>query len=245
MGDPGLPSMVTASQRVSNEPGYVLHTRPWKETSLVLELFTRGHGRMVAVAKGARRPHSQLRPLLLPFQPVLVTWSGRSEVRLVHSVEWQGGVPQLGGKALLCAFYLNELLMAALVREDPHDRLFDAYDGVIRELAGGAALSAILRRFEIVLLRELGFGLELETEAETGAPVEADRLYRYSPERGAMALAAEREPDAWTVRGRTLLDMAQGEYADPQTGAESKRLMRGLLSHHLGNPELRSRELVV
>ena len=245
MGDPSLSAALAGNQRILNEPAFVLHGRPWKETSLVLELFTRGHGRIAAVAKGARRPHSQLRPLLLPFQPVLVTWSGRSEVRLVHSVEWQGGIPQLGGKSLLCAFYLNELLMAALVRDDPHDTLFDAYHAVMRDLAGAPVLSAVLRRFEILLLSELGYGLQLEVDVVTGEPVEADALYRYVPDRGAARVAETDEPDMWTVRGRTLLDMAAGRFGDPQTGAESKRLMRGLISHHLGNPELRSRQLIL
>ncbi|MCW5626173.1 MAG: DNA repair protein RecO, partial [Burkholderiales bacterium] len=150
-------------RRELNRPAFVLHGYPWKETSLLVELFTRTHGRLAVVAKGARRPHSQLRGLLMAFQPLLVTWSGRGEVKLLHGAEWQGGVPQLAGVALLCGFYLNELLVKALIREDAHEELFDAYDEAIRALGSGdGGPGDVLRRFEKRLLAELGYGLVLQ-----------------------------------------------------------------------------------
>jgi DNA repair protein RecO (recombination protein O) len=233
-------------RRESNRPAFVLHSYPWKETSLVIELFTRTHGRIPAVAKGARRPHSSLRGLLMAFQPVLVTWSGKGELRILHSAEWRGGVPQLTGVALLCGFYLNELLVKVLARDDPHERLFDAYADAIRDLAGATAPAAILRRFEKQLLTELGYALELAIDADTRAPLAAERRYRYAPELGPVEAPAGSmvSDDAETVRGHTLLDMARDDYSDPVTAAESKRLMRALIHHHFGRLELHTRQLV-
>jgi DNA repair protein RecO (recombination protein O) len=229
----------------SNQPAFVLHSYLWKETSLVVELFTRGHGRLPAVAKGARRPHSALRGMLMPFQPLLVTWSGKSEVRLLRVAEWQGGVPQLQGAALICGFYLNELIFRAMARDDPHERLFDAYAEAIAHLAVAGPQGAVLRKFEQVLLAELGYALELSRDA-AGAPIRADVQYLYVPERGPLpaedGVADGAQP--FVVQGQTLIDMARGQYADATTAAESKRLMRGLLRHHLGEVELQTRQLV-
>ncbi len=235
---------VGGRQRVQNEASFVLHTLPWKETSLVLDLFTRTHGRISAVAKGARRPHSQLRALLLPFQPVLATWSGRSELRVIHSVEWRGGIPQLSGVALMCGFYLNELLRAALAREDPHERLFDAYARAVGQLAGAQSHSTVLRVFERALLSELGYALQFETDADTGEALMAEARYRYLPDRGPQRLVDDQEAEAFAVRGKTLLDMGRDDYGDPVTAAESKRLMRSLLGAYLGHAELHTRQLL-
>lgn len=229
--------------RESDQPSYVLHTYPWKETSLVVDLFTRGHGRVAAVAKGARRPASNLRGVLMAFQPVRATWSGKSELRLLHGVEWQGGVPQLSGVALLCGLYLNELLVKALAREDPHENLFDGYDATLRRLAAGAPASAVLRAFERLLLAELGYAVELDRD-HTGAPVAAERLYRYRPEQGPVAIQDPAEDDPWAVHGHTLARMAVDDYADAQVAAEAKRLLRHLIQHHLGQPELHTRQLI-
>lgn len=233
------------ARRIQNEPAFVLHTRPWKETSLVLELLTRRHGRVVAVAKGARRPQSALRPVLMPFQPLLATWSGRHEVRLLHSVEWRGGIPQLSGTALLCGFYLNELLMAALAREDPHEDVFDAYHDALRELVVAPSQGGVLRRFEMALLAGLGYGLALHGDAASGAALVAVSHYRYLPERGAMAVAGPDSDDPLVVRGATLQDMARGDFTEVTTASESRRLMRALIAHHLGNPPLHSRQLLL
>ncbi|MBI1396868.1 MAG: DNA repair protein RecO [Betaproteobacteria bacterium] len=231
--------------RVSNDPAFVLHTRPWKETSLVLELLTRSRGRVAAVAKGARRPHSQLRALLLPFQPLLVTYSGKGELRLVHGVEWVGGIPQLGGVALMCGFYLNELVMTALVRDDPHETLFDAYLDTVRDLGTARFHSGVLRRFECTLLEELGYGLILDTDAESGERVDESGTYCYVPERGPVRVRDDGDSGTGAiVSGKTLLDIARAEYTDPATLAESKRLMRSLINYHLGRPELHSRQLL-
>lgn len=247
MSDGGAATGSTAApsrQRVLNESAFVLHTHPWKETSLVLDLFTRGHGRIAAVAKGARRPHSQLRALLLPFQPVLATWSGRSELRIIHSVEWRGGIPQLGGVALMCGFYLNELLRAALAREDPHEAVFDAYASAIARLAATSAHSTVLRVFERALLSELGYALQFDVDSDTGEALIPEARYRYLPEKGPQRLAVDQDAEAFAVRGKTLLDMGRDDYGDPVTAAEGKRLMRSLLGVYLGHAELHTRQLL-
>src|SRR5471032_2445213 len=113
--------------RQDTQAAFLLHSYPYRETSLVIETFTRGHGRVAMVARGARRPRSALRGVLLAFQPLLVSWSGRSELRTLHKAEWQGGLPQLKGEALLCGFYLNELLLKLLPRDDPHEQLYQTY----------------------------------------------------------------------------------------------------------------------
>lgn len=233
-------------RRELNRPAFVLHSYAWKETSLVVEVFTRSHGRVPMVAKGARRPHSPVRGLLMAFQPLLVTWSGKGELRLLHGAEWQGGVPQLTGVSLLCGFYVNELLVKVLARDDPHERLFDTYAAAIRELSGPAAPAAVLRRFEKSLLTELGYALELGLEAQSQAPVVAERRYRYAPELGPVPVdgSSAQDPETETIHGRTLLDIARDDYSDAVTAAESKRLMRALIHHHFGQPELHTRQLI-
>src|SRR5450830_2040674 len=150
--------LLMATQRISDEPAYVLHRYDWSESSLILEVFTRHHGRIALVAKGVKRPSSSFRPILLPLQPLHIAFGGDAEIRNLKSAEWQGGHVMPSGDALLSGYYLNELLMRMLAREDPHPGLFDAYAAVVRVLASehGEALQPVLRAFELVLLRDLG-----------------------------------------------------------------------------------------
>jgi DNA repair protein RecO (recombination protein O) len=141
------------------QPAFVLHSYPYRETSLIVEAFTRHHGRIGLLAKGARRPKSALRGTLLAFQPLLIQWGGRGELRGLHSAEWQGGVAQLKGIGLMSGFYLNELLLRFLHRDDPHEGLFDLYAEAISALSTNNRIAATLRRFEKFLLGELGYAL--------------------------------------------------------------------------------------
>jgi DNA repair protein RecO (recombination protein O) len=226
------------------EPGYVLHSYPFKETSLIVEVLSRHHGRLGLVAKGARRPRSALRGLLMPFQPLLLWWSGRSELRLLHRAEWQAGHPQLRGLPLICAFYLNELLLKLVARDDAHEGLFDGYEEALAALREGQAPPAVLRRFERRLLAELGYALQLDRD-EQGIPVEPAATYTYLPERGLLRVsAADAHGTALCVRGRTLLDMAQDDYAAAETVLESRALMRHVLNHHLAGQLLHTRQLL-
>lgn len=236
---------MSGKQRVDQQPGFVLHTYPYRETSLIVEVFSRDHGRVGLVAKGARRPASQLRGVLMAFQPLLVDWSGGGEMKTLVRAEWMGGQPLLGGQALLCAYYANELLMRLLPREDAHPRLFGAYGVALKALAAGEPQEVILRRFELALLQELGYGLSLDADAD-GLPVQAGSRYAYIIERGPVALDdhdLEATEALATVSGRTLLDMAAGDFRNPDTLAQSKALMRRLIHHQLGGQQLQSRRV--
>ena len=229
-------------QRQVQQPAFVLHSYPYRETSLLVEVFTRGHGRLVLVARGARRPRSAMRGSLLAFQPVLLAWSGRGEVRSLHSAEWQGGQPLLSGDALLCGFYLNELMIKLLPREDAHERLFDDYENALKRLAAEPESAPVLRSFEKRMLKELGYALELERESVSGAGVEADRLYTYEPERGVLELNG-RQPAGPVLPGGALLAIARDDYRESSVQQHSKALMRTLINHRLGRQALSSRQI--
>jgi DNA repair protein RecO (recombination protein O) len=229
--------------RVDGARAYVLHTLPYRETSLLVEAYTRAHGRVVLIAKGARRPRSHVRGVLMAFQPLLLGWSGRSEVRTLQRAEWAAGQPMLKGDALLCGFYLNELLLRLMAREDPHELLFDAYAASIARLAAGAPTAPVLREFERRLLAEVGYAMALDRDAATGADIRPEALYRYEPERGAVPVGEEMAAEAPAFTGRALLDIARDAYGDPQTLAQAKQLMRLLINHRLDRQPLHSRRI--
>jgi DNA repair protein RecO (recombination protein O) len=237
------------SKRVDGQAAYVLHLHPYSETSLVVDVFSRDHGRVPLLARGARRPRSAMRGMLMSFQPLELGWFGGGEVKTLAKVEWLGGMPLLGGRCLLLGYYLNELLLKMLPREDAHAALFDAYAAALQALAQGAADAPELRRFEKALLKELGYGLTLDVDVETGRPVEPEGRYAFLIERGPVASArvgagdTASGEDAPALSGKTLLDMAADDYSDPRTRMESRRLMRQLISHHLGGKSLQSRRV--
>ncbi|GAB5604771.1 DNA repair protein RecO [Sideroxyarcus sp. TK5] len=236
-------SNAAARHRIQDEPSFVLHSYPFRETSLIVEVFSRNHGRVPLVARGARRPRSAVRGLLMGFQPLALSWFGKHELRTLHSAEWQGGQPQLQGTALLCGFYLNELLLNLMARDDPHESLFDYYQQTLQRLAQEQDHAYTLRSFEKRMLQELGYALSLETEAGNGRPVVPERSYRYILERGAVPETAD-SSQGMPVTGKTLLDMAADDYRDAVTARQSKQLMRMLLDHHLAGKPLHTRELM-
>lgn len=229
--------------KIEAEPGFVLHSYPFRETSLILEVFSRNHGRVPLVARGARRPRSALRGLLMGFQPLAMSWFGKHELRTLHGAEWMGGQRLLQGTALLCGFYLNELLLNLMARDDPHEQLFDYYQQTLQRLAQEEDHAFTLRCFERHLLQELGYALTLTTEAGTGVPIVPERHYRYILERGAVADAGD-DGRGMPLAGKTLLDMAADDYRDAVTARQGKQLMRMLLDHHLAGRVLHTRELM-
>ncbi len=235
--------MTAPRQRLENEPAFILHSYPFRETSLLLEVFSRNHGRLPVVARGARRPRSLLRGLLMGFQPLHLSWFGKGEVRTLHNAEWQGGQPQLQGTALLCGLYLNELLINLMAREDAHEQLFDYYRQALQRLAQGSDHAATLRSFEKRMLQELGYALLLEQEADSGKPIDAAASYTYVIERGALPQGMK-VADGLAVKGKTLLDMAADDYRDGISAQQSKQLMRLLLNHYLAGKVLHTRELI-
>ena len=227
--------------RVEQEPAYVLHARPYRETSLLVEVFSRRHGRLGLLAKGAKRRKSPLAGLLLPFLPLRLSWSGRGELGVVTGAEGAGPAHPLRGDALYCGFYVNELLLRLLHRHDAHEGLFGAYEAALETLAQAGAGEAPLRLFEKRLLAELGYALVLD-RAACGGPLEAEALYRYEPERGPVRVNGA-GGQGLLVHGRTLLALGADRLDDPEVLGEAKRLMRGVLAVQLDGRPLHSRVL--
>lgn len=231
--------------KVDRQPSYVLHTQPYKETSLLVEVLTRDHGRFTLVARGARRPRSDLRGLLLPFQPLQLSWFGKSELRTLHVADWRGGVPQFAGERLVCGYYLNELVLRLAPRDDPAPELFKLYDRGVRTLAGDETFSNVLRRFELDLLALLGYAPTLAADAagQAIAP-ELHYLCRFGepPQRVA---AIERPPArSCVLPGASLLALATGDLTQAQTRRDARLLTRVLLDELLGQQPLATRELL-
>lgn len=230
--------------KVDGQPAYVLHTYPFRETSLIVEVFTRDFGRMALLARGARRPRAAIRGLLMGFQPLEIGWAGKGEVLTLMKAEWQGGQPLLGGEALFCGYYLNELLMHLLPREDRHPELFIHYAATLLHLAEKKPVGereADLRRFEKALLQELGYGLTLQHDS-TGQAIQPDAPYTYRIEEGPVRLS-HREEAVPSIRGQTLLDLAEGNLAAARSLQEAKALMRSLMAYYLAGKELETRKI--
>ena len=243
------------AKRIADEPGFVLHRYDWSESSLILEVFTREHGRVALVAKGAKRPSSSFRPVLLPLQPLLLAFGGDAEIRTLKHAEWVGGQIMPTGDALLSGFYLNELLLRLLARDDPHPQLFDAYGDAVAVLASGhgEALEPALRSFELLLLREIGLLPALDLQTSTQEPLAPGRRYSLLPEAG---LVPTPEPgDRAGLSGAQWLRLQQAlQERVPFTAAlaaiapsmaELKPQLRAVLNYHCGLGTLRTRQLMM
>ena len=229
----------------TQEPAWLLHSTPYRETSLIVDLFTREHGRIAAVAKGAKRPRSALRAVLLQFQPLLATWTGARELRTLTGAEWTGGLPAPQGDALLCAFYLNELLMRLLPREDAHPALYDAYEQALRELSeGGAPADETLRRFEWLLLRETGYAPDLDHDA-ANRPIDPGRGYAWQPASGFVAAEPDEAGPGRIYSGATLRELAAGRFESAASRTQAKYLTRAILAHHLDGAVLNTRQILI
>ena len=246
-------------KRVAHEPAYVLHHYDWSESSVIVEAFTRAHGRVALVAKGAKRPSSNFRPVLLPLQPLSLSWGGDAEIRTLKSAEWGGGQVMPTGEALLSGYYANELLLRLLAREDAHPRLFDAYAALVQVLASEHAeplVAAALRAFELLLLRETGHLPALDAQTLTFAPLAAEASYRLVAEGGLRA--AHDEDDSWLMGSHwqalaaamddaapflATLQAVAGLPADART--RLRQQLRALLHYHCGVGTLRTRQLLM
>jgi DNA repair protein RecO (recombination protein O) len=242
-------------KRVSEEPAFVLHRYDWSESSLILEVFTRHHGRVALVAKGAKRPSSNFRPVLLPLQPLHVAFGGDGEIRTLKGAEWIGGHVMPTGDALLSGYYLNELLLRLLARDDAHPRLFDAYAAAVAVLASehGEALEPALRAFELLLLREIGLLPTLDAQTLTFAPLDADARYSLVAEAGLIAVSDDDERPSlagaqWAALQSALDDLAPFHAIAREAAlvnAELKPQLRALLHYHCGVGSLRTRQMLI
>ncbi len=243
-----LPKSLHPSGRTDCAIGFVLHSYPFRETSLIIESFTRDHGRVALVARGARRPRSQLRGLMQAFTPLLLSYAGKNELRTLHKAEWQGGLAIPQGMGLLCGFYINELMLKLLARDDPHPPLFEHYRATLHALTlahlSSTDYAVILRRFEQRLLAELGYAQPFSHEAGSGIAIVAEQSYHYLCERGALPAGGHDTAPGMIIRGKTLLDLTKDRYDDPASLAQGKQLMRYIINHYLAGQTLHARELL-
>ncbi len=227
--------------RVEHQPAFVLHATPWRETSMVVEMLTRDFGRVGLVARGAKRPTSQFRGLIAPFNPIAVAWSGRHEIKSLVRAEWLGGMAPLRCDGLLAAFYLNELVVRLLARADPHVALFAAYVEALGELSHPTRpREAVLRCFEVDLLRETGHLPPLDHCAD-GEPIAARVWYRVDQQRGLVQ--AQGGADGLCVPGASVLALARRDFSDPRAAADARSLLRQMIRYHLDGRPLNTRRI--
>jgi len=229
--------------RVLLQPAYILHHRPYRETSLLIDLFTEKQGRISVIARGIRTPQSKLRSILQPFTPLIVSWQGKTELMTLISAEADGLPMTLQGDCLLSAFYLNELLMRMLPKQDPYPVLFTMYQKTLIDLQRDTLEQRVLRLFEKKLLTELGYGIELQYDFNTGNALLAEQFYQYVPERGFTFVEDINDKSHYIFSGKHLLAFANEELDNEECLQEAKRLMRILLSFVLGTQTINSRKL--
>ena len=243
-----------ATKRITDEPAYVLHRYDWSESSLILEVFTRHHGRMAVVAKGVKRPSSSFRPILLPLQLLHIAFGGDAEIRTLKAAEWMGGHVMPGGDALLSGYYLNELVMTLLARDDPHPRLFDIYACVVEVLASvhGEALQPALRAFELLLLREIGLLPMLDSQTMTLMDLVESQRYSLTPEGGLQQTGGDDRASLtgaqWLLLQRSIAPTAPFSAALRACSdvlPELKSQLRALLNYHCGVGTLRTRQMMI
>ncbi|MGD2073577.1 MAG: DNA repair protein RecO [Gammaproteobacteria bacterium] len=227
--------------RIQLEPGYVLHRRPYRESSLLLEVLSRSHGRVGLVARGVRSPKSRQRGDLQPFRPLRLSWSARGDLGTLTGAEPEGTAQALRGSALYSAFYLNELLVRLLARQDPHPVLYLLYERSLDRIAK-QPVEPVLRVFEKRLLEEIGYGLLLDFEVEQGEAIQPQRYYDYHLESGPVGVDGA-DARGFVFSGASLLALAREELDTPDALRDAKRLMRAALNLYLGGRPLRSREL--
>ncbi|MEX1033326.1 MAG: DNA repair protein RecO [Cellvibrionaceae bacterium] len=229
--------------QVQLQPAYVLHTRAYRDTSLLVDILTRDHGRLTVVARGQRQARQKARKPLQPFTMLLLSWQGRSDLKTLTTAETDHVEAPLFGDYLYSGLYANELLMRLLPDGDAQADIFLAYQHLIQRFARKEPLEATLRQFEFQLLEELGYGLDLASEANTGEPIGADKLYHYLSDLGFLEIDKASHQAAAGFFGEELLAIARVDYSQKETRRAAKRLARLALTPHLGNKPLKSREL--
>jgi DNA repair protein RecO (recombination protein O) len=233
--------------KVQLEKAYVLHRRPYRETSSLVDIFTPDHGRLTLIAKGVRQVKSQTQGLLEPFVPLLISWSGKSELMSLTAVEARGEVRRLYGECLFAGFYLNELIMSLLEKWDAHPKLYYAYEKAINGLQEKKLEEKVLRSFEKCLLEELGYGLLPTSVNELDTVFQLDKYYRFIPEQGFILseLGDQSQAKSNIFSGKSLVAIAKEDWFDSDVLNDAKRLIRFVLTPLLGGKEIYSRKLFV
>lgn len=225
---------------------YILHTRPWRDTSLLLDVLSPEQGRIRAVARGQRNQSGRHKgSVCQPFRPLAVALVGKSELKTISRIEADGPPRLLPGKHLYAGFYANEILLRALPEADPHPRLYQAYDALLATLAcADADIEPPLRQFEMILLDELGYGIDFSHDAASGLELQPDGRYAFVAEQGFVALGAGRIAQSRAVyRGRDVLALARGQFTEGHSRDVAKRVMRQALQALVGDKPLQSRML--
>ena len=230
--------------RVESEPGFILHTIPYRETSLLVDIFTLNYGRLRCVAKGFRKPNKKgIAKTLFPYTEHHFQWQGRGELKtLIQSDPIQAPV-FLKQESLFVGLYINELLYKLLHQNDPHPSLYDFYHQLMAQLSSSAIEQAVLRRFEILLLEELGYGLVLDAEAETGQAVSAEHLYYYIPDQGLKLIQDQNANKTHALSGADIIALSQGQLEQKSVLRTAKQLTRQVIDFYLDGKALNSREL--
>jgi DNA repair protein RecO (recombination protein O) len=235
---------MSAQRRVQQQAAFILHHRPFRDTSQILDLISREHGKLAVVARGSRGAKSRLKGVLRPFMPLSMSWVIKSDLGTLTGAEIRGAPLRLTGEALLAGYYVNELVLHFLHRHDPQPEVFDAYAETIEALAtSGAAIAGVLRQFEMALLRHSGYALNLDHEAGSDRDLDPEQHYDYRVEQGAVPVSRDEGPLVFT--GALLVGIADQRFDDPDILRAANRLMREVIAFHLGGKELKSRKVLL
>lgn len=229
-------------RRVQSEPAWLLHHRPFRDTSRILELMTRDHGRLSLVARGSRAAKSRLAGILRPFMPLSISWFSRSELGTLTGAEVAGRPIALDGDALLSGYYLNELLLNLTHRFDAQPEIFDLYAMTVQRLGAGDEIAPVLRRFEIELLGLLGYALTLDRVNQTDDEIVPGHYYDYQPAHGPVPVAGR--DGAMIFTGADLLAIGRLQFEQRAVQESANRLLRGVIAYHLDGKELKSRKVL-
>ena len=236
--------MITTHRRVEQQAAYILHHRPFRDTSQILDVISRDHGKLAVVARGSRGARSRLKGILRPFMPLSVSWVIKSDLGTLTGAEVLGAPLRLSGDALLSGYYVNELILHFLHRHDPQPGVFDAYGQTIRALASADAdIAPCLRQFEIELLRQVGYALNLNREYGSNDKLDADQDYEYRVEQGAVPVSRAEGP--LVFKGGTLTAISDQRFDEPEVLRAASRLLRDVISFHLDGKELKSRKVLL
>ena len=239
---------MTAQRRVQQQPAYILHHRPFRDSSQILDVISAEFGKLSLVARGSRGAKSRLRGVLRPFMPLRLSWVQRSDLGTLTGAEVYGAPLSLTGDALLSGYYINELLLHFLHRHDPQPEIFSIYEHTVRSLAGVKEVAPKLREFEIELLRQLGYALDFEVEVGSQQPVDSTLFYKYRVDGGPVRVSQSEAPggaDPMVFSGATLQAINRRRFDDPEVLRSANRLLREVIAFHLGGKELKSRKVLL
>ncbi len=226
--------------KITAQSGYVLHTRPYMESSLLVEVFTREHGRLTLISKGSRRKLTRSQGMYVGFKPLLISWVGKGDLPILTSIEQQGHFQSLKQSEIGCGYYINELILKLLHRHDSHEKLFDKYHDLIISLSEGKNPFLLLRIFEKHLLQEIGFGLVLSHDVETGEEIRADSFYVYVPQKGPITAPSQNSD---TICGETLIGLKLESFKTEAQMKQARWLTRSLIDIQLAGKKLKTRKI--